>query len=98
MKIRIVTAISCIAVIIISLVFFLRLEGEKPVLKVEGLSSSLRASQNFFISVSDKKSGIRQIQVILQQNQKDIILYEKELPMTNFFMGGRVYDYEFYLP
>ncbi|QTA78615.1 Peptidase M23 domain-containing protein [Desulfonema limicola] len=95
MKIRIVAAITCIAVIVIALILVLRLEGENPVLKIDGLSSSLKASQNFFISVSDKKSGIRRIQVVLNKNDKETVLYEKELPMTNFIMGGSVYDYEF---
>lgn len=95
MKIRIFTAIFVIALIVVALVFILRLEGGKPVLEVKGLSSAIRASQNYFISVSDKKSGIRQIRVVLHQNSKDIVLYEKGLPMTNFVMGGSVYNYEF---
>jgi len=57
---------------------FLRLEGEKPYIETGSQLLFLNESQDILFEVSDTKSGLRRIFVTLEQEGKEVTLYEKD--------------------
>ena len=73
-------------------ILFVKLEGEKPSLKIDLASPSLRASQEISVSVSDSKSGLRRIWIGLLKDGREITLLEKNYHLEGFFSGGKTQD------
>jgi len=73
-------------------ILFVKLEGEKPSLKLDLISPSLRASQSISVSVSDSKSGLRRIWIGLLKDGREITLLEKDYPAEGFFSGGKIHQ------
>lgn len=67
-----------------------RMEGTPPEMVLKMASSSLGASQNLSIDVSDPKSGIRQVWVAIFKDGKETVLLDKLFPSANLFMGGAI--------
>jgi murein DD-endopeptidase MepM/ murein hydrolase activator NlpD len=62
-----------------------KLEGEKPVVKIEPEFSYLTTSINAKFSAEDNKSGLRSVLVEFSQGDKKNILYKKEFQGDVFF-------------
>jgi len=90
-----------IALLLIVVVFpvvwilVVRLEGEKPSLTLKLTSSSIRASQEFSVSVSDTKSGLRRVWVGLLKDGREIVLLERDFPKESFIGGGETHEATF---
>lgn len=74
-------AAACLLVFLTIASFLLiRLEGEKPFIRLELSSSPISMSKEFCVHISDKKSGLRKIWVGLLKNGRSIDLLKKEFP------------------
>ncbi len=81
----------CIIVILpIALVLLVRLEGGKPSVSLETLSTSLGLSQELSFTVSDAKSGVRRVWIGLLKDGKEAVLFEKDFPSAGLIEGGKV--------
>ncbi|MFC1848855.1 M23 family metallopeptidase [candidate division CSSED10-310 bacterium] len=69
-----------IAVIFVSSILFLRLESKNPNIGLKLDSTILGKVQEIEITVSDIRSGIRKIQIVLTQEGKKSFLLEKDYP------------------
>ena len=68
----------------------IRLEGQKPVIIFELASPYIGKSNEFSVSLEDKKSGLRKIWVAMIKNGKEVVLIDEVLPAAGFFGGGEV--------
>ena len=69
-----------------------RLEKEQPGLSTDLVSSYIGRVQEFTLSVSDSKSGLRKIWVGLLKDGQEKVLYSETLPSEGFFKGGKIHD------
>jgi len=67
-----------------------RLEGTKPELMLDLSTPYINASQTLSVTVSDKDSGIRRIWIGLVKDAKEVVLFEKDLPVAGIIGGGEV--------
>jgi murein DD-endopeptidase MepM/ murein hydrolase activator NlpD len=74
-------ALGLVGVILISGWFLWgRLEGEKPVIATE-IPSFLNTGQEFILTLSDARSGIRKAWVAIAQNGKETVLLDDSYPL-----------------
>ncbi len=69
------------ASVYITLVYF---EKSPPVVQLEGNIQYLSKEGSFKLSADDQQSGLRSIRLILQQNEKEYILFDKEFPRQGY--------------
>lgn len=83
-KLWLIASASLFAAIILLAVWILlvQFEGEKPSIVVELPSPSIGVSQEFSVSVSDDKSGVRRVWVGLLKDGEETVLLEKDFPAT----------------
>lgn len=82
-------------------VFVNEFEGEKPQIHFKSPSSYLNKSYEMSVSVFDKGTGLRNVNVSLVQNGKKKILLNKKYPFKgseNFFMGSGIFKDSFKIP
>lgn len=72
----------------IAWILVVRFEGEKPAVDIRLASSSLGLSQELVVSLSDSKSGLRDVWVGIVKDGKDYILLKKEFPGSGFIGAG----------
>jgi murein DD-endopeptidase MepM/ murein hydrolase activator NlpD len=82
------------AVVLLPIIWILavRMEGERPDIKVTLTSTFLGVRQEIPITVSDRKSGIRKIRVSLFKNGSDVVLFEQTFPRLGFLGKGKHRD------
>lgn len=67
-----------------------KMEKEKPVLEKGPATSFIGASNQFKISISDKKSGLKKLWIGLLKDGKEVTVLEKEFPLSGFLAGGEI--------
>ena len=67
-----------------------RLEGQKPVIGFELASPYIGKSNEFSVSLEDKKSGLRKIWIAVIKNGKEVVLVDEALPSAGILSGGEV--------
>jgi hypothetical protein len=83
---------TCIA-LPLGWLLFVRYEATAPVVALEPLPDALGvSSQDLTLSVSDAKTGIRRLRVVLLREGVEKVLLEKEFPWRGFFQGGSVHQ------
>jgi len=97
-KKKIIYSLALIPLIIILLLFgwffTIFFEGEKPVVSLEPLPEFISGSQKFTFRVSDKKRGLRKLEVRANQEGREITLLEKKFPFKGFLNRGGARRYE----
>jgi murein DD-endopeptidase MepM/ murein hydrolase activator NlpD len=84
-------ALGLVGVILISGWFLWgRLEGEKPVIATE-IPSFLNTGQEFILTLSDARSGIRKAWVAITQNGKETVLLDDSYPLKGSADTGPVH-------
>lgn len=76
-------------------------EGEKPVVDINLPSHYLKKSYEISLSVEDKKTGLRDIRVSIQQKEKEKILLKKQYETYGFseiFSGAKSVKDSFIIP
>lgn len=98
-KTRLILAIGTIFIVLLVLAWFLFrvFEGEKPQIAVQPLPEYLSEDQLFTLTASDKKRGLKRIQVSLSQEGREVIVLNQSFPFSGFFnrQGTRKYQSEF---
>ncbi len=59
-------------------------EGEKPIIKVQPLPRFLTGGQKFTLAVSDMKRGLKELDVLVMQEGREIKILEKKFPSKVF--------------
>ncbi len=82
--------IVIVVIIFLPILFlvFTRLEGEKPEVSLNLTSSYLGVSKDLIVKITDKKSGVRNIRIILSGNGKEVELLQEHVDGGDFFLGG----------
>ena len=89
-------ALGCCSVILAAGWLLLkRLEGEKPALMLELPSGHLNLSQTISVTVSDENSGLRRIWIGLVKDKREVVLLDKNFPVTGFSGGGKIHKATF---
>jgi len=72
-------------------------EGEEPQIVLQPFPEFLSGTQKFSLTISDKKRGLKTLQVSLIQEAREIQILEKSFPFQGLFNqeGTRQYDTEF---
>lgn len=65
----------------ITLVYF---EKTPPVVQIEGNLQYLSKEGSFTLSAEDEHSGLKSIRLVLQQNDKEYVLFNKEFPRQGY--------------
>ncbi|MDA3918266.1 MAG: M23 family metallopeptidase [Deltaproteobacteria bacterium] len=82
-------------------IFIYKYEGEKPVVDINLPSLYLKKSYEISLSVEDKKTGLRDIRVSIQQKEKEKILLKKQYETYGFseiFSGAKTVKDSFTIP
>ncbi|UCD80569.1 MAG: M23 family metallopeptidase [Desulfobacterales bacterium] len=91
--------IGCLIVIVpVAWILMVRLEGEAPVVETDRLSSYLGRTQEFTVSVSDAKSGLRNLWVGLLKDGKETVLHDESFPSRGFLKGGSFHEASVTIP
>lgn len=72
-----------------------RLEGEKPQIVLQPTFLAIGESQDFSVTVSDVKSGVRRIWIGLLKDGREIVILEQDFPDAGLFRGGKVKEESF---
>lgn len=67
-----------------------RLEGEKPQITLEPIFQSIGVSQEFSVTVSDVKSGVRRVWIALLQDGREVVILERDFPREGLLRRGKV--------
>jgi len=73
----------------------LRLEGDAPVFSISPDLPVIGAAKELSVTASDPNSGLRRIWIGLLKGDKEIVLFEKDYPGGNPFLGGSVREAAF---
>jgi len=91
--------IGCLIILVpVALILIVRLEGEAPVVDTDRLSSYLGRSQELTISVSDAKSGLRNLWVGILKDGKESVLHDESFPSRGFLKGGSLHETSVTIP
>lgn len=92
-----IPAVALIVAVMVLLV--IRMEGEKPTIKLDLTSPALGQNQTLTIEVADQKSGVREVWVGLLKDGQEVELLDKAFAPAGLFVGGTVtqerVDFEF---
>jgi murein DD-endopeptidase MepM/ murein hydrolase activator NlpD len=67
---------------------FGRLEGENPIIVLKDLPAVFPADSEISGTISDLKTGVKKIRIELIKDDKEMILFEKEYPPSDFSGSG----------
>ena len=72
-------------------------EGEKPLIVLQPLPEFISENQQFTLMVSDKKRGLKKLDVFVNQEGREVIVFEKTFSFEGLFnsKGVREFDTEF---
>lgn len=86
-----------IGLIVLGLIFWLLsiiFEGEKPETAIDPLPEFLAGSQDFKLTVSDMKRGLKNLKVMVTQEGREVIILENDFPFSGLFNCDGIHKYE----
>jgi hypothetical protein len=88
-------AIVSIVLILGVLAWFLQciFEGENPQVTVEPLPEFLSGSERFSLTASDMKRGLKAVKVSVNQEGREILVFEKKFPFEGLFNSEGVHQF-----
>ncbi len=60
-------------------------EDEKPQVTIDEKLQFLGKTTDFTVTIQDQKTGLRSVEVFVQQGKKQVILFEKSYPRNNYY-------------
>ncbi len=75
-------------VILVAVVLFFQLEGEKPKIALDLPGKALGVKQTLPLTVTDKKSGVGRVTITLAQGDQQAVLLDEKLPGSRLWGGG----------
>ncbi len=91
---KFIIILFCIILIPVVIVFVMRFEGEKPLVNLDLHSEFIGRHLTIPLKISDKKSGLRKVNVYINKDGVDKILLEKRFPAVDFIRGGKIKETE----
>jgi murein DD-endopeptidase MepM/ murein hydrolase activator NlpD len=92
-------AAGCIIILLpIGWLLAVRLEGEKPKMDLDLISSYLGGSQELTLTSSDAKSGLRRLWVGLLKDGKEAVLLDTVYPSAGWLKGGEIHEASVRIP
>ncbi len=67
-----------------------RFEGEKPEISIAIPSPFIGKSNDFLVSIVDKKSGLRKVWIAMVKDGKEVVLTDERFPSEGFLSGGEI--------
>jgi hypothetical protein len=95
LKLWLIVMICAFVIVPAGLISFLRLEGEEPAIDLNLPFEGIGRSQEFSLTASDRKSGLRRLWVGLSKANKDFVLLEKNFPSGGLLGTDRVKEESF---
>ncbi len=93
-KKKFIIILFCIVFIPVSILLFIRFEGEKPLVVMDIKSEFIGKHLTIPFKIADKKSGVRKVNVYINKDGVDKILLEKRFPAIDFVRGGKIKETE----
>jgi len=94
-KFRLIGAVCLFIILPLLWILALRLEGEKPQIILKPAFLAIGESQEFSVTVSDVKSGVRRIWIGLFKDGREIVILEQDFPAKGLTREGRVNEESF---
>jgi len=69
-------------------------EGEKPQVTVEPLPEFLSGSEQFSLTASDMKRGLKVVEVSVNQEGRNILVFEKKFPFKGLFNSEGIHQFD----
>jgi hypothetical protein len=69
-------------------------EGEKPQVTVEPLPEFLSGSEQFSLTASDMRRGLKVIEVSVNQEGRKILVFEKKFPFEGLFNSEGIHQFD----
>jgi murein DD-endopeptidase MepM/ murein hydrolase activator NlpD len=95
---RILLLIALVPVLVFLALFiwfiFFCFEGESPVITLQPRPEFLSKHKKFALSVTDKKRGLRRVRVSLNQEGREITVFEKKFPFEGLLNRQGVHRFE----
>ena len=77
--------IPLIAIVFLFVWFFsFSFEGEKPTVNIQPLPEYLSKDQKFAVKLADAKRGLKHLKISVNQEGRDITVFEKKFPFKGF--------------
>ena len=83
-------ALVCMLFIYLFLTLF---EKESPQIKIKNLSKYISSSKKITLIASDRKSGLKEIEVVIEQGKKKKVVFKKEFPACGIFKRGTTHEF-----
>ncbi|MCP4351709.1 MAG: hypothetical protein GY795_40095, partial [Desulfobacterales bacterium] len=90
-KSLVITIVCLFVILITTWVLIIKFEGGQPVIELKNLSPAISAFSDFEVSVSDTRSGIREVWIGILKDSKEYILAE-ELFSSSISGKGKVQE------
>ncbi|MBW1945611.1 MAG: hypothetical protein JRJ51_22685 [Deltaproteobacteria bacterium] len=95
---RILLPIALVPIFVLLAVFvwfiFFCFEGEKPVITLQPRPEFLSKHQKFTMTITDKKRGLRRLRVSLNQEGREVTVFEKKFPFEGLLNRQGVHRFE----
>ena len=85
---------SILILLLFGWLFTVCFEGEKPLINLQPLPEFLSEKQAFTVNISDKKRGLKSLKVSVNQEGREIIVFEKKFPFKGLLNSKGVQQYE----
>jgi murein DD-endopeptidase MepM/ murein hydrolase activator NlpD len=95
LRLWLIVTVGIFVIIPAGLISYLRLEGEKPAINLRLPFEGFGRSQEFSLTVSDRKSGLRRLWIGISKANKDFVLLEKNFPSGGLLGLERIKDESF---
>jgi murein DD-endopeptidase MepM/ murein hydrolase activator NlpD len=82
--------LALIIIVPLSVLLFIRMEGQPPTMKMDLKATALGASQTLTLQTGDAKSGIRHVWMAIFKDGKETVVLEKDFPAGGLLTGGAV--------
>jgi hypothetical protein len=92
-----IAIIAALVIIPAGWMLLVQLEGEKPAV-TENMPESIGKSQTFTFTISDKRSGLRKVRVLLSKDGKQLNLLEENFEKIGFPGSGKIRETSLEVP
>ena len=82
--------LALIIIVPLSVLLFIRMEGQPPTMKIDLEGTALGASQTLTLQIADAKSGIRHVWMAIFKDGKETVVLRKDFPAGGLLTGGKV--------
>ena len=82
--------LALIIMVPLSVLLFMRMEGQPPTMKIDLGGTALGASKTVALQIADTKTGIRHVWMAIFKDGKETVVLKKDFPSGGLLAGGIV--------